>query len=76
MRNSESEKRLEKLAKIARQDGKDMTEQEMLLLNPMKSVRLCKYVERYGSCKCCPYYQYVEKEKKTRNPGKSLSEDF
>ncbi len=65
MRDNEAEKRLEKQAKIARQEGRDLTEQEMLLLHPLKAEKLCKFIERYGSCKCCPYYQYVEKMKKS-----------
>lgn len=65
MQNNEAHKRLEKQAKMARQEGRDMTEQEMLLLHPSKVAKLCKYVERYGSCKCCPYYQYVEKMDKS-----------
>ena len=65
MRDNEAEKRLEKQAKIARQQGRDITEQEMLLLHPRRAVKLCKYVERYGSCKCCPYYQYAQKMKKS-----------
>ncbi len=64
MRSNEAEKRLEKQAKIARQEGRDLTEQEMLQYHS-KAVKLCKFVERYGSCKCCPYYQYVEKMKKS-----------
>ena len=73
MRNSEANKRLEKLAKIARQAGKDRTEQEMLNLHSAKAEKLCKFVERYGSCKCCPYYQYVEKMKKSMIPGKKFN---
>jgi hypothetical protein len=70
MRNNESQKRLEKLAKIARQEGRDITEQEMVQYSSVKSVKLCKFVERYGTCKCCPYYLYAEKEKKSRQGPK------
>ncbi len=66
MRNSESEKRLEKMARIARSEGRDLTEQELMMLKPVSTVKLCKFIERFGSCKCCPYYQYVEKENKVR----------
>ena len=72
MRNNEAEKRLAKQAKIARQEDRDMTEQEMLQSNPGKVVKLCKYVERYGSCKCCPYYQYVEKMKRSMHVRKNF----
>ena len=65
MRDNEAEKRLEKQAKIARQKGKDMSEQEMLLRHSSKVEKLCKYVERYGSCKCCPYYKYAKKMEKS-----------
>ncbi|MBI4846730.1 MAG: hypothetical protein HY810_09730 [Candidatus Omnitrophica bacterium] len=63
MRSSEAERRLEKQAKIAREEGRDLTEQEMLMFKPTKPIKLCKYIERYGTCRCCPYYQYVEKIK-------------
>jgi len=72
MRDNEAQKRLEKQAKIARQEGRDLSEQEMLMLRPGKTVKLCKYIERYGSCKCCPYYQYVDKEKKIRRGYKGM----
>ncbi len=72
MRDNEAEKRLDKLAKIAQQEGRDMTEHEMLLMHPMKAEKLCKYVERYGSCKCCPYYKYVEKMKKSMTTRKNF----
>ncbi|MBU4305518.1 MAG: hypothetical protein KJ893_07880 [Candidatus Omnitrophica bacterium] len=64
MRTNEAEKRLEKQSKLARETGRDLTEQELLMFKPVRSVKLCKYIERYASCKCCPYYQYVDKIKK------------
>ena len=64
MRTSEAQKRLEKQAMLARQDGRDITEQEMLVNHNAKPTKLCKFIERYGSCKCCPYYLYAEKERK------------
>jgi len=67
MRSSEAERRLEKQSRIAREEkGRDLTEEELLMLRPMKPVKLCKFIERYGSCKCCPYYQYIIKAKKDR----------
>jgi hypothetical protein len=77
MRTSEAEKRLEKQARIARQEGRDITEQEMLSSHALKPGKLCKFIERYGTCKCCPYYLYAEKERKSiQGGGSKLYEAF
>ncbi|MDD5747072.1 MAG: hypothetical protein PHO30_07415 [Candidatus Omnitrophica bacterium] len=61
MRSNEAERRLEKQAKLAREEGRDLTEQELLQFNPTKAVKLCKFIDRFGSCRCCPYFLFVEK---------------
>ena len=65
MRSNEAQTRLEKQAKMARQSGGDITEQEMFLMHSVKKVKLCKFIERYGSCKCCPYFLYAKKARKS-----------
>jgi len=76
MRNNEAEKRLEKQSKLARESGRDLTEQQLIQLRPSKAVKLCKYIERYTSCRCCPYYQYVEKSKKSMGGKKMYGDAF
>ncbi|MFH1459495.1 MAG: hypothetical protein ABIG64_03875 [Candidatus Omnitrophota bacterium] len=76
MRSNEAEKRLEKLSQIAQESGTDITEEQLQQqFKSVKQVKLCKYIERYGSCKCCPYYKFAEKFERDRR-GSSKSDAF
>ena len=66
LRNSASEKRQEKLYNLAREKGRDLTEKELTAYHPAKPKLLCKFIERYGMCQCCPYYQHMEQMEKDR----------
>ena len=72
MRNSQSERRMEQLYQRARESGRDVTEQDLLMFKPVKPMKLCKFIERYGMCQCCPYYQHVEKMEKASRTRNSL----
>lgn len=70
MRNNEAEKRLEWQCKLARESGRELTEQDLMMFEPVAPVKLCKYIERYNLCRCCPYYKYVEFKKKSTQTKK------
>lgn len=58
----EREQRLKMLEKIEMQDYGSVKFQR----------QLCKYIERYGMCQCCPYYQYVEKTERQNKMYRQL----
>jgi len=60
MRDSEMEKKLEKMSIMARDPGRDLTEPQLMQMQNRKTTKLCKFIERYGSCKCCPYFKYIK----------------
>lgn len=66
LRNSAAERRQGKLYNLAREKGRDLTEKELIAYRPATPKQLCKYIERYGICQCCPYYQQMEKMEKER----------
>ncbi|MBU0634097.1 MAG: hypothetical protein KKB82_00145 [Candidatus Omnitrophica bacterium] len=61
MRNTESDKTLSKMSQAAQDSGRDLSEPQFLQMNPgAKTSKLCKFIERFGTCRCCPYYKYVQ----------------
>ncbi len=61
---STAEETLKKFNKALREKGEDQNGEQSLAYEPMQTKEICRFVERYGRCKCCPFYQYIEKEKK------------
>ncbi len=68
--DTDAERRLGKQKQRA-YDDPNLSEAKLAQFNTAPK-KLCKYVERYGMCRCCPYYQYVEKEKKDRKQARGM----
>ena len=67
---STAEERLDRLKREAIAAGRELTEQELRLYKPVGNKKMCKYLERYAMCQCCPYYQFMERKKKEQKRGR------
>ncbi|MCP4649126.1 MAG: hypothetical protein GY853_03465 [PVC group bacterium] len=72
MSTSTAERRLDFIRKRAMEEGKDMDSPDLMYLQPMKKKKRCKFIERYGMCQCCPYYQYMERMKRQMGGSKNV----